>query len=65
MNDSKAATEMGRDVGATVLAAAKTDEEAVDDYNGHGPFTSVPDGLAGGADLFKHGVVTTTTLQPM
>jgi hypothetical protein len=56
---------MGRDVGATVLAAAKTDEEAVDDYNGHGPFTSVPDGLAGGADLFKHGVVTTTTLQPM
>ncbi len=58
-SDSTAATQMGRAMGMTVLAAANTDEEAMDNYNGHGLFTAVvTDGLAGEADLFKQGIVT-------
>ncbi|MGP0059867.1 MAG: caspase family protein [Beijerinckiaceae bacterium] len=63
MNDGTAAAQMGRDIGATVLAAANTDEEAIDDYKGHGLFTYVvTDGLAGEADLFKQGMVTNDEL---
>ena len=59
MSVATAATQMARSIGVTVVAAANTNEEAIDDYKGHGLFTYVlADGLAGQADLFKQGVVT-------
>ena len=62
--DAKTAlTIMGRDIGVTVLGAAATDEEALEGYKEHGLFTYiVSDGLAGSADLAKHGVVTNDAL---
>jgi WD40 repeat protein len=63
-NEKTAATIMARDIGLTVLAAATSDEEALEGYKNdhgdyHGLFTSiVTEGLAGSADLLKHGIVT-------
>jgi hypothetical protein len=48
MNADTAATLVGREIGATVLAAATTDQEALEGYKDHGLFTYiVVDGLTG------------------
>ena len=50
MNDATAATILSRDIGLTVLAAATTDQEAIEGYENHGLFTWViADGLGGRA----------------
>jgi WD40 repeat protein len=59
---ASSANTLGRDIGVTVLAAATTNEEALEEYKDrHGLFTyMVSTGLAGAADLSnpKHGTVT-------
>jgi uncharacterized caspase-like protein len=63
MNVSTAAKIAARDIGVTVLAAATTDEEALEGYKEHGLFSyAVTDGLAGKADLLKRGVITNADL---
>ncbi len=59
MNARTAATILSRGIGLTVLAAATTDEEALEGYRDHGLFTYiVADGLSGQAANATNGIVS-------
>ncbi len=59
MNAPTATTILSRGLGLTVLAAATTDEEAVEDYKDHGLFTRVvADGLTSTEVADKKGIVS-------
>ena len=61
MTDSAATTILSRQIGSTVLAAATTDQEALEGYKEHGLFTRVvADGLAGQAAM--NGIVSNFSL---
>jgi hypothetical protein len=61
MTDSTATTILSRQIGSTVLAAATTDQEALEGYKGHGLFTRViADGLGGRAAA--NGIVSNFSL---
>jgi uncharacterized caspase-like protein len=61
MTDSAATTILSRQIGSTVLAAATTDQEALEGYKDHGLFTRVvADGLAGEAAM--KGIVSNFSL---
>jgi len=61
MNDSTATTILSRQIGSTVLAAATTDQEALEGYKEHGLFTRVlADGFAGQAAM--NGIVSNFSL---
>ncbi len=61
MSDSAATTILSRQIGSTVLAAATTDQEALEGYKDHGLFTRVvADGLAGQAAM--NGIVSNFSL---
>ena len=56
---ASSANEMARDLRVTVLAAAKSDQDAQEGYNNHGLFTSVlTDGLQGHAYPTPRGTIT-------
>ena len=58
MDTRTAAVILGNGLNLTVLAAATTDQEAIDSYQGHGLFTFVvADGLRGGAADADNGIV--------
>jgi len=61
LTDSTATTILSRQIGSTVLAAATTDQEALEGYEDHGLFTRVlADGLAGEAAM--KGIVSNFSL---
>ena len=61
MTDSTATTILSRQIGSTVLAAATTDQEALEGYKDHGLFTRViADGLGGQAAM--KGIVSNFSL---
>jgi hypothetical protein len=61
MSDSTATTILSRQIGSTVLAAATTDQEALEGYKDHGLFTRViADGLGGRAA--SNGIVSNFSL---
>ena len=61
MTDSAATTILSRQIGSTVLAAATTDQEALEGYKDHGLFTRVvADGLRGQAAT--NGIVSNFSL---
>ncbi len=61
MTDSTATTILSRQIGSTVLAAATTDQEALEGYKDHGLFTRVlADGLGGEAAM--KGIVSNFSL---
>ena len=61
MTDSTATTILSRQIGSTVLAAATTDQEALEGYQDHGLFTRViADGLGGQAA--SNGIVSNFSL---
>jgi hypothetical protein len=61
MTDSTATTILSRQIGSTVLAAATTDQEALEGYRDHGLFTRViADGLGGRAAA--NGIVSNFSL---
>jgi uncharacterized caspase-like protein len=61
MTDSAATTILSRQIGSPVLAAATTDQEALEGYKDHGLFTRVvADGLAGEAAM--KGIVSNFSL---
>jgi len=61
MSDSTATTILSRQIGSTVLAAATSDQEALEGYKEHGLFTRVVvDGLAGQAAM--NGIVSNFSL---
>jgi hypothetical protein len=63
MTDSTATTILSRQIGSTVLAAATTDQEALEGYREHGLFTRVlADGLMSDEDADKDGIVSTFLL---
>ena len=63
MTDSTATTILSRQIGSTVLAAATTDQEALEGYKDHGLFTRVlADGLMSDEDADKDGIVSTFLL---
>lgn len=63
MSDSTATTILSRGIGLTVLAAATTDQEALEGYQDHGLFTRVlADGLTSDDDADKNGIVSTFLL---
>jgi uncharacterized caspase-like protein len=63
MSDSTATTILSRQIGSTVLAAATTDQEALEGYKQHGLFTRVlADGLMSAVDADKNGIVSTFLL---
>jgi uncharacterized caspase-like protein len=58
MDTRTAATLLGNGLNLTVIAAATTDQDALDDYKGHGLFTYVVvDGLTGRAADADDGIV--------
>lgn len=59
MNDGTATTILSRSLGFTVLAASKSDEEALEGYKDHGLFTYiVADGLQSHEDADQNGIVS-------
>jgi WD40 repeat protein len=63
MNPQTAITILGRGIGATVLAATTTNQDAIEGYNQHGLFTYVvTDGLAGKAANAANGIVSNFSL---
>jgi hypothetical protein len=63
MNNGTAETILSRETGTTVLAAASSDQEALEGYKDHGLFAYVVAvGLRGEGDGNKNGVVTTANL---
>ncbi len=63
MNARTATTILSRGIGLTVLAAATTEQEAVEGYKDHGLFTRVvADGLTSAEAADKNGIVSTYLL---
>ncbi|HZQ74666.1 MAG TPA: caspase family protein [Burkholderiales bacterium] len=63
MSEDTAAKILSRAVGATILSAATSEQEALEGHEGHGLFTwVVVQGLQGGADRDRDGYVKTTEL---
>jgi hypothetical protein len=63
MSAPTAATIISRGIGLTVLAAATTDQEALEGYKDHGLFTRVVvDGLMSDEAADKNGIVSTYLL---
>jgi len=61
MTDGTATTILSREIGSTVLAAATTDQEALEGYKDHGLFTLVvAEGLGGRAAM--NGIVSNFSL---
>jgi WD40 repeat protein len=63
MSPQTAITILGRGIGATVLAATTTNQDAIEGYNQHGLFTYVvTDGLSGKAANAANGIVSNFSL---